>query len=105
MDGTAIYMGVSAYFIAQVYGIPLGLQQYSMIILTATLASIGATGVPRCRCNNAGYGPAGGRPALDGILLIAGVDRIFDMIRTSMNILGDAAGAVVVAATEDGLET
>ena len=105
MDGTAIYMGVSAYFIAQVYGIPLGLQQYSMIILTATLASIGAAGVPGAGVIMLGMVlQAAGLP-LDGILLIAGVDRIFDMIRTSMNILGDAAGAVVVAATEDGLET
>ncbi|NLP19115.1 MAG: dicarboxylate/amino acid:cation symporter [Firmicutes bacterium] len=105
MDGTAIYMGVSAYFIAQVYGIPLGPQQYLMIILTATLASIGAAGVPGAGVIMLGMVlHAAGLP-LDGILLIAGVDRIFDMIRTSMNILGDAAGAVVVAATEDGLET
>ncbi|NLP17990.1 MAG: dicarboxylate/amino acid:cation symporter [Firmicutes bacterium] len=105
MDGTAIYQGVCAYFIAQVYGIQLGLPQYLMIILTATLASIGTAGVP-------GAGmimlsmvlQAVGLP-LEGILLIAGVDRIFDMIRTSMNILGDAAGAIVVATTEEGLET
>ncbi len=106
MDGTAIYQGVCAYFIAQVYGIQLGLPpQILMIILTATLASIGTAGVP-------GAGmimlsmvlQAVGLP-LDGILLIAGVDRIFDMIRTSMNVIGDAAGAVVVASTEGELMT
>lgn len=105
MDGTAIYQGVCAYFIAQVYGITLGLPQYLMIILTATLASVGTAGVP-------GAGmimlsmvlQAVGLP-LDGILLIAGVDRIFDMIRTSMNVIGDAAGAVVVSATEGELKT
>lgn len=105
MDGTAIYQGVCALFIAEVYGIPLGMPQYLTIILTATLASIGTAGVP-------GAGmimltmvlQAVGLP-LDGILLIAGIDRVLDMIRTCMNVTGDAAGAVVVAATEGELKT
>jgi proton glutamate symport protein len=105
MDGTAIYQGVCAYFIAQVYGLTLTLPQILMIILTATLASVGTAGVP-------GAGmimlsmvlQTVGLPQ-DGILLIAGVDRVFDMIRTCMNVTGDAAGAIVVAATEGELKT
>jgi proton glutamate symport protein len=105
MDGTAIYQGVCAYFIAQVYGIPLGLPQYLMIILTATLASIGTAGVPGAGMIMLSMVLQTVGLPLDGILLIAGVDRIFDMIRTSMNVVGDAAGAVVVAATEGELKT
>lgn len=103
MDGTAIYQGVCALFIAEVYGVPLGMPQYLMIILTATLASIGTAGVP-------GAGmimltmvlQAVGLP-LDGILLIAGIDRVLDMARTCINVTGDGAGAVVVAASEGEL--
>jgi Na+/H+-dicarboxylate symporter len=105
MDGTAIYQGVCAYFIAQVYGIPLGLPQYLMIILTATLASIGTAGVPGAGMIMLSLVLQTVGLPLDGILLLAGVDRIFDMIRTSMNVIGDAAGAIVVASTEGGLET
>ncbi|MDI3522155.1 MAG: hypothetical protein PWR31_890 [Bacillota bacterium] len=105
MDGTSIYQGVCALFIAEVYGIPLGMPQYLTIILTATLASIGTAGVP-------GAGmimltmvlQAVGLP-LDGILLIAGIDRVLDMARTCVNVTGDGAGAVVVAATEGELKT
>jgi Na+/H+-dicarboxylate symporter len=105
MDGTSIYQGVCALFIAEVYGISLGMPQYLTIILTATLASIGTAGVP-------GAGmimltmvlQAVGLP-LDGILLIAGIDRVLDMARTCVNVTGDGAGAVVVAATEGELKT
>ncbi len=100
MDGTAIYQGVSALFIAQVFGVDLSLGQQLSIVLTATLASIGTAGVP-------GAGmimltlvlQSTGLP-LEGIALIAGVDRILDMIRTSVNVTGDAACAVVVARSE-----
>ncbi|HXL04006.1 MAG TPA: dicarboxylate/amino acid:cation symporter [Bacillota bacterium] len=103
MDGTAIYQGVCAVFIAGVFGIKLGLSQYLMIIVAATLASIGTAGVP-------GAGmimlsmvlEVVGLP-LEGILLVAGIDRILDMIRTCMNVTGDAAGAVVIAASEGEL--
>jgi proton glutamate symport protein len=103
MDGTAIYQGVCAVFIAGVFGIKLGLSQYLMIIVAATLASIGTAGVP-------GAGmimlsmvlEVVGLP-LEGILLVAGIDRILDMIRTCMNVTGDAAGAVVIASTEGEL--
>lgn len=104
MDGTALYQGVCALFIAQVYGIELTLAQMATIVLTATLGSIGTAGVP-------GGGfimltlvlQSVGLP-LDGLVLIGGIDRILDMARTSVNVVGDASCAVVVAATEDGLD-
>jgi Na+/H+-dicarboxylate symporter len=103
MDGTALYQGVSALFVAQVFGINLSLSQQLVIILTATLASIGTAGVP-------GAGlimltmvlQSVGLP-MEGIALIAGIDRILDMARTSINVTGDIAGSVVVAATEKEL--
>lgn len=101
MDGTALYQGVAAVFIAQVYGIDLSLMQQLIIILTATLASIGTAPVP-------GVGiimliivlKSVGIPE-EGIALIIGVDRILDMCRTVTNITGDAAGAVIVATSEN----
>ena len=100
MDGTAIYQGVSAVFIATCFGIDLTFGQMVTIVLTATLASIGTAGVP-------GAGlvmltmvlQSVGLP-LEGVALIAGVDRIFDMGRTTLNITGDAACACVVNAME-----
>lgn len=100
MDGTAIYQGVCAVFIAQIFGIDLTFSQQIMIILTATLASIGTAGVP-------GSGvimltmvlQSVGLP-LEGIALISGVDRILDMARTVVNITGDAACTVCVDAME-----
>ncbi|MDK2877865.1 MAG: hypothetical protein PWR06_581 [Thermoanaerobacteraceae bacterium] len=104
MDGTALYQGVCALFIAQVFGIHLTLAQQMVIILTATLASIGTAGVP-------GAGlimltmvlQSVGLP-LEGIALIAGIDRVLDMARTCINVTGDMAGAVVVAASEGELQ-
>ncbi|ADL07399.1 dicarboxylate/amino acid:cation symporter [Thermosediminibacter oceani] len=103
MDGTALYQGVCALFVAQVFGINLTLSEQIVIILTATLASIGTAGVP-------GAGlimltmvlQSVGLP-LEGIALIAGIDRILDMVRTCINVTGDIAGSVVVAATEKEL--
>jgi Na+/H+-dicarboxylate symporter len=103
MDGTAIYQGVCAIFIARVYGIPLGLPQYLMIILTATLASIGTAGVPGAGMIMLSMVLQTVGLPIDGIMLVAGVDRILDMARTCMNVTGDAAGAVVIAASEGEL--
>ena len=101
MDGTAIYQGICAIFIASCYGIHLTLSQMLTIVLTATLASIGTAGVPWSR-----YGSCWlmvltsvGLP-VDGIALVAGVDRIFDMGRTTVNITGDAACTMVVSNLE-----
>lgn len=101
MDGTALYQGVCALFIAQVYGIDLTLSQMTVIVLTGTLASIGTAGVP-------GAGlimltlvlQSVGLP-LEGVALIAGIDRILDMIRTTVNITGDAVATVYVQYSED----
>ena len=100
MDGTAIYQGVCSIFIASCYGINLTFPQMITIVLTATLASIGTAGVP-------GSGmimltmvlTSVGLP-VEGIALVAGVDRIFDMGRTVVNITGDAACAMVVSSFE-----
>ena len=103
MDGTALYQGVCALFIAQVYGLNLTIGQMITIVLTATLASIGTAGVP-------GAGmimltivlESVGLP-LEGIALIAGIDRVLDMARTCINVVGDLSAAVVVAKSEGEL--
>jgi Na+/H+-dicarboxylate symporter len=100
MDGTALYQGVAAVFIAQVFGMDLNFMQQLTIVLTATLASIGTAPVP-------GVGiimliivlKSVGIPE-EGIALILGVDRILDMCRTITNVTGDAAVAVAVASSE-----
>jgi Na+/H+-dicarboxylate symporter len=104
MNGTSLYQGVSAIFIAQALGLELTLSSQLMIVLTATLAAVGTAGVP-------GAGlvmlvvvlEAVGIPAA-GIALIMAPERILDMIRTMVNITGDAAVSVVVASTEQALD-
>ncbi|WP_435277048.1 dicarboxylate/amino acid:cation symporter [Psychrobium sp. nBUS_13] len=105
MDGTAIMQGVATVFIAQVYGVDLSIADYLMVILTATLASIGTAGVP-------GVGlimlamvlQQVGLP-VEGIALIIGVDRLLDMTRTAVNVTGDSMVTVIVAKTEKELDT
>jgi len=100
MDGTALYQGVCALFIAQVYGVDLSAAQYATIIVTGTLASIGTAGVP-----GAGFImltmilTAIGLP-LEGSALIAGIDRVLDMPRTCVNITGDCCVAYIVDKSE-----
>jgi len=103
MNGTAIYQGVSTIFIAQVFGISLGIGDLLTVVITATLASIGAAGVP-------GIGMvtltivllALGIP-IDGIALVVGVERILDMTRTVVNVTGDTCCSIWVAKTEGEL--
>jgi Na+/H+-dicarboxylate symporter len=101
MDGTALYQGVAAVFIAQVYGFDLTIYEQLTVVLTAVLASIGTAPVPGVgiimlvMILNAINIPA------QGIALILGVDRILDMIRTITNVTGDAAVAVSIAGSED----
>lgn len=104
MDGTAIYQGVCAFFIAQIYGIPLPMTAQLTIILTATLASIGTAGVPGAGMIMLGMVLHTVGLPIEGIAIIAGVDRILDMMRTMINVTGDAACSVVVAATEGELD-
>ena len=97
MDGTAIYQGVCAVFIAACYGIDLTLAQMVSIVLTATLASIGTAGVPGAGMVMLAMVLTSVGLPVDGIALVAGVDRIFDMGRTTLNITGDASCTVIVS--------
>lgn len=100
MDGTAIYQGVCAIFIAQIFGINLTIEQQITIILTATLASIGTAGVPGAGVVMLAMVLESVGLPLEGIALVSGVDRILDMARTTVNITGDAACAVCINASE-----
>lgn len=104
MDGTALYQGVCALFVAQFYGMDLSFAQHLTIVLTATLASIGTAGVPGAGLIMLTMVLTSVGLPLEGIALIAGVDRILDMFRTSVNVIGDASAAVVVAASEGELK-
>lgn len=104
MDGTSLYQAVAAVFIAQVFGYDLDLSQQLTIVLTSTLASIGAAAVPGAGMvmlvivlSSIGIDP-------EGIALIFAVDRLLDMLRTVVNVTGDATVATVVAATEGQLK-
>ena len=100
MDGTAIYQGVCAIFIASCYVIHLTLPQMLTIIFTATLASIGTAGVPGAGMVMLAMVLTSVGLPVDGIALVAGVDRIFDMGRTTVNITGDASCCVIVSNLE-----
>lgn len=100
MDGTAIYQGVCAIFIAACYGINLTLPQMMTIVLTATLASIGTAGVPGAGMVMLAMVLTSVGLPIDGIALVAGVDRIFDMGRTTVNITGDACCSIIVSNLE-----
>ena len=104
MDGTAIMQGVATVFIANVYGIDLGLSGYLTVIGMAVLASIGTAGVPGVGLimlamvfNQVGL-------PVEGIALIMGVDRLLDMMRTAVNVTGDAAITSIVAKSEGSLD-
>jgi Na+/H+-dicarboxylate symporter len=103
MDGTALYQAVAVMFIAQIYGVPLDITAQLTIVLTATLASIGAAGVPSAGIvtlilvlQSVGLGGQ----AQAGIALILGVDRILDMVRTAVNVTGDLTVCAAIARTE-----
>ncbi|SHG43216.1 dicarboxylate/amino acid:cation symporter [Ornithinibacillus halophilus] len=100
MDGTAIYQGVAVVFIAQYFGESLSFAQILTVALIATLASIGTAGVPGAGMVMLTMVLAAVNLPLEGIALIAGVDRILDMMRTSVNVMGDASASVVVDASE-----
>ena len=100
MDGTSLYQAVAAVFIAQVFGIDLDLSQQRTIVLTATLASIGAAAVPGAGMVMLVIVLGAINVPAEGLALIFGVDRILDMLRTVVNVTGDATVATVVATTE-----
>jgi len=101
MDGTALYQGVAAVFIAQIYGIPLGIIDQITIVLMATLASVGAAGVPAAGIITLAMVLRQIGIPLEGIALILGVDRFLDMCRTTTNIIGDMACSVVIKESEE----
>ncbi len=100
MDGTALYQGVAAVFIAQIYGIPLSLTDQVTIVFMATLASVGAAGVPAAGIITLAMVLKQIGIPLEGIALILGVDRFLDMCRTTTNIIGDMACSVVIKESE-----
>jgi len=100
MDGTALYECVAAMFIAQAYGIDLTFLQQLIVVATALLASIGAAGIPMAGLVMITVILAAVGLPLEGIGLILAVDRILDMLRTSVNVWSDSCGAVTIARTE-----
>jgi Na+/H+-dicarboxylate symporter len=104
MDGTAIMQGVATVFIAQASGVDLTLTQLLIVVLTATLASIGAAAVPSAGIimltlvlTQVGLG-------LEYLPLLLGVDRLLDMVRTAVNVTGDATVSTIVAYHEGQLD-
>ena len=97
MDGTAIYMGVTSLFIASCYGVHLTVAQLVSIVLTAVLASIGTAGVAGGGMIMLAMVLTSVNLPVEGIALIAGIDRLFDMGRTTLNITGDATAALAVS--------
>ena len=104
MGGTAIYQGVCSLFIASCFGVTLTMPQMLTIIFTATLASVGTAGVPSAGMIMLAMVLQSVGLPVEGIALVAGVDRIFDMGRTTINITGDAACAIIVSRMEDRRE-
>jgi Na+/H+-dicarboxylate symporter len=97
MDGTALYECVAVIFIAQIYGFALSLDQQLIIVVTALLASIGAASVPMSGLVMMSIILAAVGLPLEGVAIILAVDRILDMFRTTVNVLSDSCGAVIVA--------
>lgn len=105
MDGTAIMQGVATIFIAQAYGLELGPPQLLMVVLTATLASIGTAGVPGVGLVMLSMVLTQAGLPVEGIALILGIDRLLDMARTAVNVTGDATVSCIVARSEGELDT
>lgn len=104
MDGTAIMQGVATVFIANIYGVDLGLTGYLTVILMSVLASIGTAGVPGVGLIMLSMVFAQVGLPIEGIGLILGVDRLLDMLRTAVNVSGDAAVSCIVAKSEGKLD-
>jgi len=105
MDGTAIMQGVATVFIAQAYGIDIGMTGYLMVVLTATLASVGTAGVPGVGLIMLAMVLRQVNLPVEGIGLIIGVDRLLDMVRTAVNVTGDSMVTCIVARTEGQLDS
>lgn len=105
MDGTAIMQGVATVFIANAYGVDLGMTGYLTVILMSVLASVGTAGVPGVGLIMLSMVFVQVGLPVEGIGLILGVDRLLDMVRTAVNVSGDAAVSVIVAKSEGALDT
>jgi len=104
MDGTAIMQGVATVFIANVYGVHLGLSGYLMVILMAMLASIGTAGVPGVGLITLAMVLQQVGLPVEGIAMIFGIDRLLDMFRTAVNVAGDCVVACCVARFENEMD-
>lgn len=104
MDGTAIYLGICALFFAQFFGISLEMHDYAVLLLTCTLGSIGAAGIPSGSIIFMGMVLHSVGLPIEGIGLLLGVDRVLDMLRTTINITGDCAITVIVDSSEKTLD-
>jgi len=104
MDGTALYQGVCAVFVAQAFGVDLTMGNYMTIILTSTLASIGTAGVPGAGLIMLSLVLSSVGLPMEGVAIIAGIDRILDMARTTVNVTGDAMVSVLIAKSEGDLD-
>src|SRR5690606_6030816 len=104
MDGTAIMQGVATVFIANIYGVDLGITEYLTVIVMSVLASIGTAGVPGVGLIMLSMVFAQVGLPIEGIGLILGVDRLMDMLRTAVNVSGDAVVSTIVAKSEGKLD-
>jgi Na+/H+-dicarboxylate symporter len=104
MDGTAIYLGISTVFVAGLVGVDLTMADYATVIFTATLASIGAAGIPGVALVMMSMVFASVGLPIEAIAIIAGVDRVLDMVRTTVNVTGDLAVAVVIDRSEGNFD-
>lgn len=103
MDGTAIYMGITAIFAAGVYGNPLGFSEQLTVLLIGLLASVGTAGVPGAGLIMVSIVFTQVDIPMEAVGLIAGIDRVLDMARTTLNVMGDATGALLVSKLEGDL--
>ncbi|MEH6626760.1 MAG: dicarboxylate/amino acid:cation symporter [Motiliproteus sp.] len=104
MDGTALYQGVCALFIAQAFGIDLVFSDYMLIVMTSTLASIGTAGVPGAGLIMLSLVLTTVGLPIEGLAIVAGIDRILDMARTSVNVCGDLMVTILVGKSENELD-
>ena len=104
MDGTAIMQGCATFFLASLYGIDLGINEILTIVITATIASIGTAGIPSAGIIMLTVIFTQIGIPLEGITLLLGVDRLLDMMRTSVNVSGDLCISCIVASSENKLD-
>ena len=104
MDGTAIMQGCATFFLASLYGIDLGMPEILTIVITATIASIGTAGIPSAGIIMLTVIFTQIGIPLEGITLLLGVDRLLDMMRTSINVSGDLCISCIVANSENRID-